>query len=127
MNAQVRTRTYGAVQFIGMWHTHPQMTPDPSRIDLGGMAQIVTSLDPPTAKALMLIIGHTPSTPTPAAYVFRRHNFRIVEVFAGTMSGGTGWWTHGRNLLRGLSLPQRLVSTLRTRSEKRQAGGRRAK
>jgi integrative and conjugative element protein (TIGR02256 family) len=127
MNAQLRTRTYGAVQFIGMWHTHPQMTPDPSRIDLGGMAQIVTSLDPPTAKALMLIVGHTPSTPTPAAYVFRRHDIRIVEVSASGTSGETGWWTHGRNLLQGLSLTRRLASTLRARSEKRQAGGRRSK
>ncbi len=79
MNAEKRSRTRGSVQFVGTWHTHPGSPPLPSDVDLSGMAQIVTSMDPPIGKALLLILGHTPKTPTPAAYLFGRRDFVIVS------------------------------------------------
>ncbi|MGE0704012.1 MAG: ThiF family adenylyltransferase [Vicinamibacterales bacterium] len=127
LNTQMRTATYGAVQFVGMWHTHPDMTPEPSRVDLNGMAQIVMSAAPPISKALMIIVGHTPDTPTPAAYVFHRKDFRVVQVVLSQRTDDS-WWTRGRDLLRGLSFSRRL--TLKHRGNEpsgQQASGRRRK
>jgi integrative and conjugative element protein (TIGR02256 family) len=82
LDAQRQAETLGAVRFVGMWHTHPEAPPSPSAVDLNGMRQLVTSIDPPIAEALMVIVGFTPSSPTAAAYLFGR------EDFAGP--GGTG-------------------------------------
>jgi hypothetical protein len=98
MNAEKRTQSYGAVQFLGMWHTHSRMAPDPSSVDLQGMAQIVTSFDPPASRALMIIVGHTPDNPTPAAYLFRRQDFRVVELHIRHTGRGRGLWARGRRL-----------------------------
>jgi integrative and conjugative element protein (TIGR02256 family) len=112
MNREKGQKTYGAVQFVGMWHTHPHMTPDPSRVDLSGMAQIVTSLDPPIAKALMIIVGHTPDRPTPAAYVFGRRDFRLIAVGSFTSSPDQSWMRRS-TLRHGLDITKRFVSLFR--------------
>lgn len=80
-NAELdRTRgkiTLGSVRFVGMWHTHPHDDPAPSEVDLQGMAQLVTSFDPPIAQALLVIIGHAPDRPTPAAYLLARSDVSV--------------------------------------------------
>jgi hypothetical protein len=35
-------------------------------------------MDPPIGKALLLIVGHTPRNPVPAAYLFARSDFLVV-------------------------------------------------
>jgi integrative and conjugative element protein (TIGR02256 family) len=47
----------GSVEFVGMWHTHPQDVPLPSTTDLSGMAQILTSGDAPPLRSLLVIVG----------------------------------------------------------------------
>lgn len=79
LNDEKRLASRNAVHFVGTWHTHPDAPPVPSGVDLSGMAQIVTSVDPPIRKALLLIVGHTPSEPTPATYVFSRSRFVIAS------------------------------------------------
>lgn len=74
-DAKRRAETLNGVHFVGMWHTHPGAPPEPSSIDLEGMARLVSSFDPPIAQALLVIVGHTPANPTPAAYLFRRDDF----------------------------------------------------
>ena len=78
MNEEKRSKSRGTVHFIGTWHTHPDAPPLPSDVDLSGMAQIVTSIDPPIRQALLLIVGHTPSDPTPATHLFSRKHFVVV-------------------------------------------------
>lgn len=79
-NNEKRTRTRGSVQFIGMWHTHPNSIPIPSEIDINSMHQLTSSTDPPTPNLLLLIVGaFTAPAPVLGAFVFRRSDFRIGE------------------------------------------------
>jgi integrative and conjugative element protein (TIGR02256 family) len=41
MNAEKRSRTRGSVQYVGMWHTHPDSVPLPSPTDWAGMRRLV--------------------------------------------------------------------------------------
>lgn len=75
MDARRGAETLNGVRFVGMWHTHPGAPPEPSSIDLEGMARLVSSLDPPIAQALLVIVGQTPASPVPAAYLFKRDDF----------------------------------------------------
>ena len=60
-NARIRS-TRSTVQYIGMWHTHPVSRPMPSRIDINGMAEILTAGPVPPRKNLLLIVVVTPET-----------------------------------------------------------------
>jgi integrative and conjugative element protein (TIGR02256 family) len=44
----------GKINYIGEWHTHPQMNPRPSQVDLNSLDEIVESSGEPN---LLLIIG----------------------------------------------------------------------
>ena len=50
-----RERTRNAVQYLGMWHTHPGSAPLPSLIDLRSMGRVLRSNS--ASKSLMLIVG----------------------------------------------------------------------
>lgn len=91
INDKMRTTTRGAVRYIGMWHTHPDSPPLPSDIDLEGMAQLLTCTAPPIRRALLVIVGHTPQDPTPAAYLFSRGDFSNAPT-AGPLRGVHVWW-----------------------------------
>jgi len=52
-----KERFRGSVEFVGMWHTHPQDVPLPSSTDLSGMAQILTSGEAPPLRSLLVIVG----------------------------------------------------------------------
>ena len=78
-NQEKQDRTRGSVQFVGMWHTHPRALPLPSEIDVAGMKKIVCATDPPTPKALLLIVGSIDSTPSLGAFVYHRSDFVIGE------------------------------------------------
>jgi integrative and conjugative element protein (TIGR02256 family) len=125
MNEEKRTRSRGSVQFIGMWHTHPGIAPEPSRVDLRGMAQIVTSVDPPIARALLMIVGHTPERPTPAAYLFRRQDIQVVEYTVRIPRPSASVWARTRNWIRRLTSRTRFdVDSLHDLSNTRSAENR---
>jgi integrative and conjugative element protein (TIGR02256 family) len=44
----------GKINYVGEWHTHPQLTPQPSSVDLNSLDEIVESSGKPN---LLLIIG----------------------------------------------------------------------
>lgn len=52
-----RERTNGATGFVGMWHTHPHGSEQPSPIDEASMASLVTPVAGGTSRALILIFG----------------------------------------------------------------------
>ncbi|MCB9808709.1 ThiF family adenylyltransferase [Candidatus Peribacteria bacterium] len=56
MNTHRSKRSRGSVQYIGMWHTHPESLPLPSVTDHIGMSQLLDSIDTPYGKSLMLIV-----------------------------------------------------------------------
>lgn len=69
-------RTRGSTNFVGMWHTHPQARPDPSRTDLASM-QLMLQDDTyfEGRNFLMLIVGGTSRIPAIAAGLFRRSDY----------------------------------------------------
>ncbi len=79
VNDEKRNRSRGSVQCIGVWHTHPELDPLPSSRDLSGMARIVTAVDPPSPKSLLLIIGGEFSNPTVGTFVFTKAEFENIE------------------------------------------------
>jgi integrative and conjugative element protein (TIGR02256 family) len=68
MTAERKRRTRGEVNYVGMWHTHPNMTPDPSSTDLQGMLGLVAS--EPVREAVMLIVGGRHQEERLAGYLF---------------------------------------------------------
>jgi len=78
-NHEKKSRSRGSIQFVGMWHTHPQTAPLPSEIDVEGMHRIVNSTDPPTTQSLLLIVGSYYSSPAIGAFVFKREDFLIND------------------------------------------------
>lgn len=66
-----RTRTCGRVQFLGMWHTHPEGSPLPSPTDLDGMARVLAASTSPSARSLLVIVSPSRSRATTVgAFVF---------------------------------------------------------
>jgi integrative and conjugative element protein (TIGR02256 family) len=72
MNQEFAHRSRGSVAFIGMWHTHPGGTPDPSPTDRAAMAKLFASPDFTGRHFLMLIIGGSVQTPHIAGSLFDR-------------------------------------------------------
>jgi predicted acylesterase/phospholipase RssA/proteasome lid subunit RPN8/RPN11 len=62
------TGSRGELSYLGIWHTHPQMSPRPSLRDLAGMFGLVASQ--PLREAVMLIVGGTVGEEQLAGYVF---------------------------------------------------------
>ncbi len=68
----------GSLEFLGMWHTHPDQSSAPSHRDLLGMAQLSAAAPSPLAQGLIIIVGHarglaeehTAAVPDVSAYVF---------------------------------------------------------
>ncbi len=58
----------GKVNYIGEWHTHPQVNPQPSSVDLNSLDEIVESSGEPN---LLLIIG---------AINFRKEKFSYQSI-----------------------------------------------
>ena len=115
LNDEKRLASRGTVHFVGTWHTHPGAPPVPSAVDLTGMKQIVASVDPPIRKALLLIVGHTPSDPTPATYVFSRSRFVIGSNLRFRRKAKNSSWT------RLLEWLKRLAALIPTRTRIKRA------
>jgi predicted acylesterase/phospholipase RssA len=58
----------GELRYLGMWHTHPQMSPGASLRDLAGMLGLVATQ--PLREAVMLIVGGNAGSEQLAGYVF---------------------------------------------------------
>ncbi|MEK7950945.1 ThiF family adenylyltransferase [Luteolibacter soli] len=71
-NTARQKHTRGAVQYLGMWHTHPVSRPMPSEIDYEGMAQILSTGPTSPTKNLLLILGRTLTQDVLGAFVFVR-------------------------------------------------------
>ena len=53
-----------------MWHTHPEMRPDQSTVDLVGMLTMVSRLGQNHRRALMMIYGRAAGQPTAGLYIY---------------------------------------------------------
>ncbi len=78
-NDEKRKRSRRSVQCIGVWHTHPKLDPLPSTKDLDGMVRIVTAVDPPSPKSLLLIVGGKTSKPFVGTFLFTRTELQNIE------------------------------------------------
>ncbi len=59
--------------FVGLWHTHPEMAPVQSGVDIGGMAALVSRVGHNQRRCLMLIFGRAAERGTVAYYVYESH------------------------------------------------------
>ena len=82
-NQEKERRTRGAVQYVGMWHTHPNIDPLPSSTDFEGMERILNSTERPASKSLLLIVGTQETTDrfSIGAVVFKRSDFSKAHTF----------------------------------------------
>lgn len=80
-NREKRERTRRSVQFIGMWHTHPDSPPVPSAKDLRGIHRLLSAERPSTPKPLLMIIRTDPRGRPPQiqTYVFADGKFESIE------------------------------------------------
>ncbi|MDB5975053.1 MAG: UBA/THIF-type binding protein [Nevskia sp.] len=60
----------GSSDFIGMWHTHPGMSPKQSMEDVAGMAGLVAGLGQNQRRALMMIFGRLRGRAEVGLYVY---------------------------------------------------------
>lgn len=73
-NEEKKQRSRGSIQYIGLWHTHPNSPATPSPIDEVGMLRVLSTNDPPPAKSLLLIVGTPESNPTIGTYMYDRND-----------------------------------------------------
>ena len=66
----------GSVRYVGMWHTHPLTSPEPSPTDLEGMRTIFSDDLINPLKSLLFIVGSLHDSPEIGAYVFDRDDIR---------------------------------------------------
>jgi integrative and conjugative element protein (TIGR02256 family) len=75
LHEEKRGRSWGSVQYVGMWHTHPDSLPVPSATDYGGMRRL-TAATGNTGKVLLVIVGVFGDVSLSAAYVFKASDLR---------------------------------------------------
>ena len=75
MNEQFKKSSRHAVQYVGMWHTHPFALPTPSPTDMAGLEQVFAAGIMAPSKHLMLIVGTADHLRVLAGHVFRREDF----------------------------------------------------
>ena len=66
----------GSTHFVGVWHTHPISMPQPSKIDLRAMEQILHMQEKTPRHVIMLIIGQATLKPIWQFHLFRRSEFK---------------------------------------------------
>jgi integrative and conjugative element protein (TIGR02256 family) len=77
LNAEKRTRTRRSVQYLGMWHTHPNSLPVPSATDWDGMRRLVGAAGGASRSLMLIVGGPHGKTPVLGTYVFRAADFSI--------------------------------------------------
>ena len=78
LNRGKRNRSRGSIQYLGMWHTHPDDVPLPSPTDWDGMRRLVRAAGG-GGRYLMLIIGHPFGAAMLGGYVFRARDFELAH------------------------------------------------
>ena len=77
LHEEKKERTRGSVQYLGMWHTHPDSLPVPSEIDIDAMDRLTSAEMGSPQKSVLLIVGRPYSgITTIGTYVFSRREFR---------------------------------------------------
>jgi len=71
-NEERKRRTRGAVQYVGMWHTHLKSAPTPSGKDLEGVRKMLSATSLAPSRALLTIVGTPHDSPSVGTYVFDR-------------------------------------------------------
>ena len=79
LNTEKSERTKGAVEYLGMWHTHPSGRAKPSHIDVAGMTNLLLSPMTTTPLQLMLIIGLRTNNPELGFYLFDRDEIKFRQ------------------------------------------------
>lgn len=74
-NRGKREHSHGSVQYVGMWHTHPESAPLPSSTDLDAMRRLTSRADPSPARVLLLIVGTPLTEPCVGVFLFSRRHF----------------------------------------------------
>ena len=69
-NDEVSKKTQGSISYIGMWHTHPISAAVPSATDIKGMAGIMCRDGFASESQILLIVGHSSTTPEIGVYKF---------------------------------------------------------
>ena len=60
----------GTCGFVGLWHTHPNMSSGQSMIDVSSMTTLVSSMGHNQKRVVMLIFGQSNGQPTANIYVY---------------------------------------------------------
>ena len=79
LNTEKSERTQRAVEYLGMWHTHPSARAKPSHIDVAGMTKLLSSPTTTTPLQLMLIVGLRATNPELGFYLFDRREFALQQ------------------------------------------------
>lgn len=72
--------TLGSSKFIGIWHTHPISSGNPSNDDFDAMVQLLHLEEAPPRYILMIIIEFAATQPNPRCYVFHRNDFLKIDI-----------------------------------------------
>jgi predicted acylesterase/phospholipase RssA len=83
MCAERRQRGRRALEFLGMWHTHPVSAASPSPTDLFGVRDLLHAASSPLPESLLIIVGHAATAPELAGYVFDRPELDPPEELLG--------------------------------------------
>ncbi len=70
-NAEKEARFRGSVSCLGSWHTHPTSPAEPSKVDIGAVAQLLGDADSNRRTCLLLILSGSPDEPIVGAHAFR--------------------------------------------------------
>lgn len=72
LNDEKSQRSQKSVQYLGMWHTHPNGLATPSPIDFAGMGRLLVDSSTKANKHLMMIVGQRADPPELGFYLFDR-------------------------------------------------------
>ncbi len=76
MHEEKVARSSGSVAFVGMWHTHPEGLPIPSKTDLRAMQELLRDRGAYQGRSfLMLIVGDTSAQPVISAGLYYRADY----------------------------------------------------
>ena len=90
---QVRNgRSKGTSGFVGMWHSHPGMSSQESRVDIDAMTALVSAAGQNQRRALMVIIGTAAEPNTAGIYVYESEHLGTIyeAVVAGEAQASLG-------------------------------------
>lgn len=91
----------GSIRYVGMWHTHPDSAPLPSRTDMAAMTSLSRQTGASDAHTMMMIVGTPYQKLCLATYVFSRaevinnNGFRTCALLfpPSTLNVSVAWTT----------------------------------